>query len=136
MSDWLEQELSRALVPVAAPDALRIRLGLAPARRWEFPRMALAVAAAVVVIMGGGYAASRSTALDLRRETAVDIALPSSGRPQPAGARLLRCDGGAAMPVQINSGSPTVLLAHSTPDIPAHTMASASDSGCHLCHTL
>ena len=54
MSDWLERELARGLAPVAAPEALRIRLGLAPAKRRAFPRVALAVAAAVVVIIGGG----------------------------------------------------------------------------------
>ena len=98
MSDWLERELSRALAPVTAPEALRIRLGLAPARRWEFPRMALAVAAAVVVIMAGGYAAGRTaTALDLRLE-ARSMSVAVSTVPQSAGARLLRCDGGAAMP--------------------------------------
>jgi hypothetical protein len=136
MSDWLERELTRALTPVAAPDALRIRLGLAPAKRWEFPRMILAVAAAVVVIIGGGYAASRTAALDLRREAVVDVAMRQSEGSQPTGARLLRCDGGAAMPVQLNSSNATVLLAHSGIDIPAHTMAASPEAGCHFCHSL
>src|SRR5450756_2973999 len=99
MSDWPEEELARelalALIPVAAPRMLRIRLGFAPAKRWEFPRMALAVAAAVVMIIGGGYAASRTAALDLRRQAAADVPLPSTEGVPSAGARLLRCDGGA-----------------------------------------
>ena len=41
MSDWPEEELARelalALAPVAPPRMLRIRLGFAPAKRWEFP---------------------------------------------------------------------------------------------------
>ena len=73
MSDWLERELARGLAPVAAPEALRIRLGLARARRRAFPRVALAVAAAVVVIIGGSVAAGRTAALDLRRAAGVDV---------------------------------------------------------------
>src|ERR1035437_6988230 len=65
MSDWPERELAQQLArelapelaPVAAPRILGIRLGFAPAKPWEFPRTALAVAAAVVMIIGGGYAA-------------------------------------------------------------------------------
>ena len=68
--DWLERQLARELAPVAAPDTLGIRLGFSPPKRWEFPRVALAVAAAVVMIIGGGYAASRTAALDLRQGTA------------------------------------------------------------------
>jgi hypothetical protein len=70
MSDWLEGELSVHLRPVAAPDELRVRLGLAPAKRREFPRMILAVAATVVVMMAGGLAASRTALLDLRQVAA------------------------------------------------------------------
>src|ERR1039458_8812351 len=66
MSDWLERELARELAPVAAPGILGVRLGFAPAKRREFPRVVLAVAAAVVLVMGGGYAAGRIAALDLR----------------------------------------------------------------------
>ena len=73
MSDWLERELARGLAPVAAPEILKIRLGFAPARRWEFPRVALAVAAAVVMIIGGGYAASRTAALDSRELAAREL---------------------------------------------------------------
>jgi hypothetical protein len=73
MSDWLERELARGLAPVAAPDVLKIRLGFAPARRWEFPRVALALAAAVVMIIGGGYAASRTAALDSRELAAREL---------------------------------------------------------------
>jgi hypothetical protein len=136
MSDWLERELSRALTPVAAPDALRIRLGLAPARRREFPRAVLAVAAAVVVIMGAGYAASRTAALDLRREALVDVGTRPADGTQLSGARLLRCDGGAAMPATLNGANAIVLLAHSGPDIPAHNISASSETGCHFCHSL
>jgi hypothetical protein len=136
MSDWLERELSSALTPVAAPDALRIRLGLAPAKRREFPRVMLAVAAAVVVIIGGGFAADRTAALDLRRESMVDVALRPAEEAQMAGVRLLRCDGGAALPTQLSGGSATVLLAHSSVDMPAHPLTAAPEAGCHLCHSL
>ena len=60
MSDWLERELARGLAPVAAPEALRIRLGLARAKRRAFPRVALTVAAAVALIIGGSVAAGRT----------------------------------------------------------------------------
>ena len=112
MSDWLERELARGLAPVAAPEALRIRLGLAPAKRREFPRVALAVAAAVVLIIGAGYAAGRTAALDLRREARVNVALRPLDDAQLAGARPLRCDGGAAAPAPVNAAKATVLLAH------------------------
>ena len=73
MSDWLERELGRELAPVAAPEALGTRLGLATAKRWEVPRLALAVTAAVVLVIGRSYAASRTEALDLRRSADVAI---------------------------------------------------------------
>jgi hypothetical protein len=78
MSDWLEGELSRHMRPVTAPGELRVRLGLAPAKRREFPRMVLAVAAAVVMMMAGSVAASRTAVLDLR-QVAADSA--RSGEP-------------------------------------------------------
>jgi hypothetical protein len=136
MSDWLERELSRTLAPVSAPDALRIRLGLAPANHREFPRMMLAVATAVLVIIGGGYAASQTAALDLRRESVVEVGLRPAEAGEQAGARLLRCDGGAAMPAQLSNGDAIVLLAHSSSDIPAHHLSAAPEAGCHLCHSL
>ena len=97
MSDWLERELARDLAPVAAPPMLAIRLGLARAKRWEFPHMAFAVAAAVVLVIGAGYAASRTEALDLRLEAGVDVAEDSS----LSAARPPRCDGGAARPLRV-----------------------------------
>src|ERR1035441_7697886 len=57
MSDWPERELGRELARVSAPEALGTRLGFTRAKRWEFPRLALAVAAAVVLVIGGSYAA-------------------------------------------------------------------------------
>jgi hypothetical protein len=168
MSDWPEQELARelarGLAPVAAPDTLGIRLGFAPAKRWEFPRVALAVAAAVVTIIAGGYAASRTAALDLRqlaarelhgaqtvefastdpvaiaawarREAGLDGPLRPAEGVHLTGARLLRCDGGAAIPLQLNAGKATVLLAHSGLEMPAHNLVAAPEAGCHLCHSL
>ena len=137
MSDWLERELARGLAPVAAPEALRIRLGLARARRREFPRVALAMAAAIVMIIGAGYAAGRTAALDLRREAARRCC-PATVRRRTARRRPpLRCDGGAASPVRVNSGRATVLLAH-TPTFraPRSSHRRAADAGCHLCHNL
>ena len=96
MSDWLERELTRGLAPVAAPEALRIRLGLAPVRRRVFPRVALTVAAAVVFIIGASVAAGRTAALDLRSAAGVDVVRESA-----ADVRLVRCDGGAGLPVRV-----------------------------------
>ena len=127
MSDWLERELGRELAPVAAPEALGTRLGFAPAKRWEFPRLALAVAAAVVLVIGGSYAASRTEALDLRRAAGVAIR-PADGEPG-TGARLLRCDGGAGVTLQVNADKATVLLAHSGFERSAHTVAAAPEGG-------
>jgi hypothetical protein len=151
MSDWLERELTRGLAPLAAPANLRVRLGFAPAKRWEFPRV-LAVAAAVVLVIGGGYAANRSAALDLHQrarqlrdfetadsiasEPVVSVAWLHREAGQPAGARLLRCDGGASVPFQANAVRATVLLAHAGPAVDVHTPAAAPDAGCHLCHSL
>jgi hypothetical protein len=152
MSDWLERELTRGLVPVAAPANLRVRLGFAPAKRWEFPRVVLAVAAAVVLVIGGGYATNRTAALDLHQRARalrdLDGVESTAGDPvvsvawlhreagQPAGARLLRCDGGASAPFQANAAKATVLLAHAGPAVDVHTPAAAPDAGCHLCHSL
>ncbi len=127
MSDWLERELVRGLAPVAAPHTLRVRLGFAPARRWELPRLMLAVAAAVLLVIGGGYAANRTATYDLDREAGVDLT-------QSGGAHLPRCDGGAGMRSQMNAGNATVLLAHES--APAVGTPSTVDAGCHLCHTL
>lgn len=145
MSDWLERELARGLAPVAAPDTLRIRLGFAPARRWEFPRVALAVAAAVVTIIAGGYAASRTPALDLRHLAAHELrgaqtveftSLDPVAAAWPGREAGTRCDGGATMPLQLNAGKATVLLAHYGFEMPAHNVAAAPDAGCNLCHSL
>jgi hypothetical protein len=129
MSDWLERELARDLAPVAAPHLLAIRLGLAPAKRWEFPRMALAVAAAVVLVIGGAYAAGRTDALNLRREAGVDVAAENAP---------VRCDRGSGMPLRVTAPKATVLLAHagSAGETPGRALSASTDAGCHLCHTL
>ncbi len=67
MSKWLERELTRELAPVRAPEALGKRLGIYPSPRREWPRMMLAVAAGLVVLMAGGYAAGRSNSRDLHQ---------------------------------------------------------------------
>ena len=101
---------------------------------WEFPRLALAVAAAVALGIGGSYAASRTEALDLRR--AADVAIrPAEGEPGN-GARLLRCDGGAGMTYQVNADQATILLAHSGFERSAHTPAASPEADCHHCHSL
>src|SRR5438094_6203750 len=74
MSDWLEGQLSRHLTPVTAPEELRVRLGFARAKRREFPRTILAVAAAVVVMMAGGLANERRNS-----EAAVEFASSDPG---------------------------------------------------------
>ena len=70
MSEWLDRELARELAPVRAPEALGRRLGLRPSPRREWPRMMLAVAAAVVVLIAGGYAAGRTNPRDLHQAAA------------------------------------------------------------------
>ncbi len=136
MSDWLERELARGLAPAAAPDALAVRLGFGRAKRREFPRVALAIAAAIVMIIGAGYAAGRTAALDLRREARANVALLPLDDVQLAAARPLRCDGGAASPSPVNSARATLLLAHYNVEPPAHAMSTPADAGCHLCHSL
>src|ERR1039457_4397195 len=151
MSDWLERELARELAPVAAPGILGVRLGFAPATRREFPRVVLAVAAAVVLVMGGGYAAGRIAALDLRplgarglRATqAVEFA---STRPVAIAAWLRRATQppAAGVRVHVNAGRPTALLAHAgsavegnpTFEAGGNARAAAPEAGCHLCHSL
>ena len=119
MSDWLELELTRGLAPVAAPHILGVRLGFAPAKRWALPRVVLAVAAAVVLVIGAGYAASRTSALDLRQL--------ASARP-----------GEPATTCQVNAGQVTVLVAHVASASKTHDRAlvAAPDAGCRACHTL
>ena len=140
MSDWLERELTRGLSPVAAPDQLRVRLGLAPAAPWVFPRAACAVALAIVLIVGGGYVASRTPAFDLRPQAAGKVradSLSSGPRVQLASARLMRCDrpDAAGFAVPSDSFKATVVLAHAAP-APEATHPLAPDSGCRLCHSL
>ena len=132
MSDWLERELARGLAPVAAPEALRIRLGLAQAKPWVFPRVALAVAAAVVLIIGAGYAAGRTAALDLRQTEVRELRFTPSGELKS----LARCDGGGSIPLRMSAGKATILLAHTGSEIPAHRLAATSEAGCGLCHSL
>jgi hypothetical protein len=132
MSDWLERELARGLAPVAAPEALRIRLGLASAKAWVFPRVALTVAAAVVLIIGAGYAAGRTAALDLRQREARELHITPSGELES----LARCDGGGAMPLRLSSGKATILLAHTSSEMPVHRLFQTNEAGCHLCHNL
>jgi hypothetical protein len=135
MSDWLERELARGLTPVAAPLTLGTRLGFAPAKRWELPRMALAVAAAVILVIGGSYAASRTEALDLRAG-GVGVSVRPAAGDDLTGARLRRCDGGADMPLRVTADRAIVLLAHSGFERSAHTLAAAPEADCHYCHSL
>ncbi len=164
MSDWLERQLAGELTRVAAPNALGIRLGFAPAKRWECPRRALAVAAAVVVIIAGGYAASRTAALDLGQGAARHLRGTETGefasanavavatwlrgeaggdvppRPdeglRPAGGRLIRCDREAATFLQLNARKATILLAHAASDMRGHALTATPEAGCQLCHSL
>jgi|KBSMisStaDraftv2_1062788.scaffolds.fasta_scaffold80823_4 hypothetical protein len=142
MSDWLERELARQLAPVAAPDALSVRLGFAAARRREISRAALAVAAAIVLVVSAGYATSRSSAFDLYRNASrarhqrSSLMLASTDRrtSSPEVDRPMRCDGGAGLAVPVTGASGTVLLAHSAIPAPAHN--ATADAGCNLCHSL
>ena len=159
MSDWLDRKLAQDLPPVAAPHALGTRLGFAPAKRGDLSRAALTVAAAAVLLIGGGYTAARTAALGLRRfsadqrvsqqtrrsggrvdaalwrlrQSGADISLVAANGAPPAAFGLLRCDGGAGMRPQVTAGKATVLLAHAGS---AHPLYAAPEAGCHLCHNL
>jgi hypothetical protein len=143
MSDWLERELVRGLGKVQAPDALGERLGFTRPVRREFRGAVLAVAAAVCTIVAGGYAASRSHALDLyrspEREVAVQLAssrpvsLVSWDRGESAG-RTLRCDGGAGLSVPLRNANATALLAHHGGSVERSHVS--GDAGCGYCHSL
>ena len=147
MSDWLERELARGMKPVAAPDALAERLGFARPAPREFRGAVLAVAAALVMIMAGGYAASRSRALDLYRTPVREIAEVrslqlASNRPvslvswngRNSGSASLRCDGGAGLNVPLRNTNTTALLAHHGGSI--ERAPASSDAECRFCHSL
>jgi len=91
---------------------------MAPAQPWVFPRVALAVAAAVVLIIGAGYAAGRTAALDLRQTEARELRFTPSGELES----LARCDGGGSIPMRMSAGKATILLAHTGSEIPAHRL--------------
>ncbi len=143
MSDWLERELARGLGRVNAPDALGERLGFARPAPREFRGAVLAVAAVVCMIVAGGYAASRSHALDLYRspgrEAAVQLAssrpvsLVAWERGESAG-RTPRCDGGAGLSVPLRNANATALLAHHGG--PVERSHASADAGCGFCHSL
>ena len=136
MSDWLERELARELAPVTAPGKLAAQLGFAPAKRWEFPRLGLAVAAAVAMVVAGSYAASRTEWLDLRGAAGVGAWPPPGEGTHLRDARVLRCDGGAGMPIRPGAGKATVLLAHDGFERSAHRLAAAPEADCRFCHSL
>jgi hypothetical protein len=121
------------------------------------------VAAAVVLAIGGGYAAGRmagrgvrgtdtiefassdplAVAAWLRREAGVEVVPPAGVR--VTGARVIRRHGERvpAITVQVNAGTATVLVAHAGSAVegtafkmPDHALAATRDTGCHLCHNL
>ena len=147
MSDWLERELGRGLGKVNAPDALGQRLGFTRAAPREIRGAALAVAAVLCMIAAGGYAASRSHALDLyRSQDRIIAANPTlemaSSRPVSlvswvrgeSGNRSLRCDGGAGLTVPLRNANATALLAHHGGS--TERVHSSADAGCGFCHSL
>ena len=106
LQDGLQEELGRHLTPVVAPEELRVRLGFAPAPRRAFPRILLAVAAAVVM-MAGGLAANR----EARNGEAVEF-------------------------VAANSGAVSVWLGHEAGAGGERRATHPSDAGCNVCHNL
>ena len=147
MSDWLERELARGLTRVDAPRALGEHLGFSRPAPREFRGAVFAVAAAVCLIVAGGYAASRTRALDLYastgREVSVNqpvqlasfrqVTLASWARGESAG-RTLRCDGGAGLSVPLPNANATALLAHHGGS--AERLHVSGDAGCTFCHSL
>ncbi|MEO8369216.1 MAG: hypothetical protein ABI806_08455 [Candidatus Solibacter sp.] len=137
MSDWLERELARGLGGVKAPDALGERLGFTRTAQREFRGAVLAVAAGVCLIVAGGYAASRSHALDLYRAPAREAAVQlAANRPVSLvswNRGALRCDGGAGLNVPLPNANTTALLAHHGQVERTHSTA---DTGCGFCHSL
>jgi len=145
MSDWLERELARGLTRVTAPDALGERLGLVRPSRSELRGAVLAIAAAIIAIVGGGYAAGQSSKLDLYRFTERDLAAVQpvelasahdvsrvSWNVRDGEGRPVRCDGAAALPVR--TATITALLAHH--GMSGDRIQSSGDAGCGFCHTL
>jgi hypothetical protein len=130
MSEWLERELRRGLAPVRAPEALGIRLGFAAGKRWALPRVALGVAAAVVMAIGGGYQGGR-TVLEARRGSSTGALLRTVEGARLTETGLPRCDGGAGMPVRVDADRAIVLLAHSGGNRPAHALAAGDCNHCH-----
>jgi hypothetical protein len=135
MSDWLERELARELAPAAAPEALAARLGFAPVKRWAFPGLGLAVAAVVAMVIAGSYAASRTEWLDLRAAAGVGAA-PRLEEGIRLGDARGRCDGGANLPLRLEAGKATILLAHAGSERAAHGLAAAPEGDCRFCHSL
>jgi len=147
MSDWLERELASGLGRVDAPGALGERLGFSRPAPREFRGAVFAIAAAVCLIVAGGYAASRTRALDLYRAPGREIAVnqtlqlasfrqvsPVSWERGESAGRSLRCDGGAGLNVPLPNANATTLLAHHGGSAErAHT---TSDAGCTFCHSL
>ena len=145
MSDWLERELARGLTRVNAPEALGERLGLVRPTRSEFRGALVAVAAAVMVIVGGGYAAGQSTNLDLYRFTARDLA---AAQPvEVASSQILsrvswnardgaisRCAGGATSGLPVRAATMTAVLAHH--GVSEDRVQGSGDAGCGFCHSL
>jgi hypothetical protein len=130
MSEWLEGELARELAPVEAPEELGIRLGFTPSRRWVMPRAALAVAAAVLMAIGGGYSANRTLTVP-RPDAFSEVSAQQAG-----GGTLPRCDSGAGTPVRVNADQAIVLLAHTGAERRGHAAATLPEGDCRHCHNL
>jgi hypothetical protein len=105
----------------------------------------LAVAAAIIAIVGGGYAAGQSSKFDLYRFTERDLAavppieLASahavsrvSWNVRDGAVRPVRCDGGADLPVR--SATMTAFVAHH--GMSEDRLQNSGDAGCGFCHTL
>jgi hypothetical protein len=146
MSDWLERELARGLTRVNAPEALGERLGLVRPMRSEYRGALAAVAAAVMIIVGGGYAAGQSTSLNLYRFMERDLAAGNpvelasaqtisrvSWNSRDSVDRSSRCAGGPVAGTQGRPANMTALLAHRGI---SEERLQGSDAGCGFCHSL
>ena len=143
MSDWLEGELARGLARVDAPGALGERLGFTRPAPREMRGAMLAVAAALCLIVAGGYAASRSRTLDLYRSAGRDTVVQlASNRPVALvtwdrggnTGRTLRCDGGAGLNMPLRNANTPALLAHHGAS--SERVQATGDAGCRFCHSL
>jgi len=80
--------------------------------------------------------AASSSALAQARHQGAGVVLRTADDAPMDGARVMRCDGGAGVPLRVNAEKATILLAHSGFERGTHTLAAAPEADCGQCHSL